>query len=1095
MSIQIALHHRSHYTYDRLVSLSPHLIRLRPAPHCRTPILSYSLRIEPAQHFINWQQDPFSNYVARVAIPEKTRQFMVEVDLVAEMSVFNPFDFFLEPYAETFPFVYPETLKRELGPFLEAEPVTPLLQTFLAGIDRSSCRSIDFLVRLNQVLSRKINYLIRLEPGVQSCEETLTKQSGSCRDTGWLLVQAFRHLGLASRFVSGYLVQLTPDIKSLDGPSGTTHDFTDLHAWCEVFLPGAGWVGLDPTSGLLAGEGHIPLACTPQPSSASPITGAVDECKSEFIHEMRVSRFYETARVTKPYTEEQWAHIQTIGEKIDADMVKNDVRLTMGGEPTFISIDNMDGDEWNFTAVGPEKLKLSRELIARLKGRFAKGGLYHYGQGKWYPGESLPRWAFACYWRKDGEPIWKDDRWLAAPEKSNGVGADDARLFSCALATRLGVDPTFAIPAYEDTFYYVWKERQIPKNLDATKLKLDKDEDRARLARLLEAGLGSVTGFVLPLARGRKDEVRWVSSAWPLRSPHLVLAPGDSPMGLRLPLDSLPAVKETDYPYVHERDPGLALEPLPKRDGFRQQALVKASSAIRSVRKTTSGETDARGIVRTALCAEVRQGKLHIFMPPVATLEEYLELITAVEETAEELQKPVIIEGYPPPHDSRIDHVKITPDPGVIEVNLQPAADWKSLVHNTTALYEEARLSRLGTEKFMMDGRHVGTGGGNHIVVGGAIPENSPFLRRPDLLRSMVCFWQNHPSLSYLFSGMFIGPTSQHPRVDEARHDALYELEIAFKQTPDHVVISPWLVDRIYRNLLVDLTGNTHRAEFCIDKLYSPDSSSGRLGLVELRAFEMPPHARMSLVQQLMLRALISAFWNKPYQKPLIPWGTELHDRFMLPHFVAEDFRDVINHLNENGYNLQFDWFKPHLEFRFPSYGSITHRGITIEIRHALEPWHVLGEEGATGGAVRYVDSSLERLQVHVTGMTDSRYIVACNQRAIPLRKTDTSGEFVAGVRFRAWQPSRCLHPTIPVHTPLKFEIIDTWNERSLGGCTYHVSHPGGLNYTTLPVNSYEAESRRLARFIKTGHSAGKISIPLPETNSEFPLTLDLRRE
>src|SRR5258706_1079676 len=513
MSIQIALHHRSQYTYDRPVSHSPHVIRLRPAPHCRTPILSYSLRINPAKHFINWQQDPFSNYAARVMIPEPTREFIVEVDLVAEMAVFNPFDFFLEPYAEKFPFEYSESLRKELGPFLEADPALPELRQFLARIDRTPCRSIDFLVRLNQLISREIKYLIRLEPGVQSCEETLTGRSGSCRDSGWLLAQTFRHLGLASRFVSGYLVQLTPDVQSLDGPSGTTRDFTDLHAWCEVYLPGAGWVGLDPTSGLLSGEGHIPLACTPQPSSASPITGAVDECESKFSHEMKVSRFHETARVTKPYPEEQWQLIQSLGESIDRDLEQQDVRLTMGGEPTFISIDNMDGDEWNFAAVGPEKFKLSGDLITRLKARFSPGGLVHYGQGKWYPGESLPRWAFACYWRKDGEPIWKDDRWLASPEKNYGFGPPDSLLFARALAARLGVSPAFVMPAYEDAFYYVWKEKQIPQNLDSTKLNLDKDEDRARLSRVLQAGLGSVTGYVLPLARGRSDTIRWLSSA------------------------------------------------------------------------------------------------------------------------------------------------------------------------------------------------------------------------------------------------------------------------------------------------------------------------------------------------------------------------------------------------------------------------------------------------------------------------------------------------------------------------------------------------------------------------------------------------------
>ena len=499
--------------------------------------------------------------------------------------------------------------------------------------------------------------------------------------------------------------------------------------------------------------------------------------------------------------------------------------------------------------------------------------------------------------------------------------------------------------------------------------------------------------------------------------------------------------------------------------------------------------------MRTALCVEPREGRLYIFMPPARSTEDYLDLINAVEETAATLRLPVVIEGAPPPHDSRLNHIKVTPDPGVIEVNLHPANNWPELVHNTTTLYEEARLSRLGTEKFMIDGRHVGTGGGNHVVIGGQTAADSPILRRPDLLRSLVNYWQHHPSLSFLFSGLFIGPTSQHPRIDEARNDSLYELELALKQTPDASAanVPPWLVDRIYRNLLIDVTGNTHRAEFCIDKLYSPESASGRLGLVELRAFEMPPHSQMSLTQQLLLRALIARFWKQPYNGSLVRWGTELHDRFMLPHFVEQDFRDVVDDLQEHGFPFKHEWFDPHVEFRFPLYGVICHRGVKIEFRQALEPWHVLGEQGAAGAAVRYVDSSLDRLQVKVRGMTDSRYVVTCNQQTIPLHPTGTEAEFVAGVRFRAWQPPECLQPTIGVHAPLIFDLVDTWNGRSLGGCAYHVAHPGGRAHNTLPVNAYEAESRRLARFFKTQHTPGKIKPAPAQTNPEFPFTLDLR--
>jgi uncharacterized protein (DUF2126 family)/transglutaminase-like putative cysteine protease len=1111
MAIHVALSHKTRYRYDRPVSLSPHVIRLRPAPHCRTTVLSYSLTVQPRTQFLNWQQDPHGNYLARVVFPEQTRELVVDVDLVAELSVINPFDFFLEPSAEMYPFAYEPRLAGELTPYLTAAPAGPQLCEALRRIDRTSRKTVDFLVELNRQLSHDIRYVIRLEPGVQTPEETLSTRSGSCRDSGWLLVQILRHLGLAARFVSGYLIQLVPDVKSLDGPSGAAADFTDLHAWAEVYLPGAGWIGLDPTSGLLAGEGHLPLAATPDPFGAAPISGAVDECESTLDHEMHVRRIYESPRVTKPYTEEQWRAIDALGHRIDSVLVHHDVRLTMGGEPTFVSIDDMEGDEWNTTALGTNKRERAGALLRRLKERCAPGALLHYGQGKWYPGESLPRWALGCWWRRDGDPIWRDDRLIADETIDHGHGEPDARRFIAALAERLRVDAAHVVPAYEDVWYYLWKERRLPTNVDPLKSELTNVEERTRLARIFEQGLGSVVGYVLPLQREHSAfGAPWVSGRWFIRTEHLFLIPGDSPIGYRLPLDSLPWVAPEDYPYVYEPDPLTPAPALPRRQAVvptgpgRDVAIRDRSRAPRIIEQIAPGPGEsATGIVRTALCVEPRHGRLHVFMPPVSATEDYLDLIAAIEDTAAALTMPVIIEGTQPPIDSRLNHFTVTPDPGVIEVNLHPAHDWPSMVDLTTTLYEEARLSRLGTEKFMLDGRHTGTGGGNHIVVGGPTPADSPFLRRPDLLRSLVAYWHNHPSLSYLFSGLFIGPTSQHPRVDEARNDALYELEIANAQVPAFAgatadepgpIAPPWLVDRIFRNVLVDVTGNTHRTEFCIDKLYTPESSSGRRGLVELRAFEMPPHARMSLTQQLLLRALIASFWTRPYETSLARWGTELHDRFLLPHFVAQDFDDVLDDLERAGYPLRPEWFAPHLEFRFPIYGSITRRGVHVELRQALEPWHVTGEEGGPGGTVRLVDSSLERLQIKVAGMTGARHIMACNGRRVPLHPTGQPGEFVAGIRYRAWQPPSCLHPTIPVHAPLVFDLVDTWNQRSLGGCVYHVAHPAGRNFETFPVNSYEAEGRRLARFFSIGHTPGRLDVAADAINPDFPLTLDLRR-
>jgi uncharacterized protein (DUF2126 family)/transglutaminase-like putative cysteine protease len=1101
MSIRVALHHKTVYQYDRLVSLSPQVVRLRPAPHSRTPVTSYSLRIEPHDHFINWQQDPQGNYQARLVFPNQTRELSLEVDLVAEISVINPFDFFLESYAETFPFQYEDWQARELAPFLVTAPAGPKLLEFLASIDTSKeTRTIQFLVDLNQRLQTAIHYLIRMEPGVQTPEETLGRASGSCRDSGWLLVQILRHLGLAARFVSGYLIQLKPDVKPLEGPEGPQRDFTDLHAWAEVYLPGAGWVGFDPTSGLLAGEGHIPLAATPEPYSAAPVSGMVGPCEVEFHHEMRVTRIHEDPRVTKPYTDAQWQRISALGDQIDEDLLRGDVRLTMGGEPTFVSIDDMDGDEWNTAAMGPNKKRLAGDLLKRLRGQFAPGGMLHFGQGKWYPGESLPRWAFTCYWRTDGLPLWHDPQWIADPTHDYGFHEEDAWMFATALAERLKIGPEYLVAAYEDPLAYIHKEHQLPVNVDPKDNKLDDPEERERLRRVFERGLNHPTGFVLPIQRGwGKYGPEWQTGIWMLRARHLFLVPGDSPVGFRLPLQSLPWEPAHQVQQVWAIDPMAPTTPLPvPQRQFQKEALQQTElEARRRAWESASTPSPTGGpVVRTALVVEARDGCLYVFLPPTNSAEDYVELATAIEDTAARLEMPVLIEGYPPPFDPRLQQVKVTPDPGVIEVNLHPASDWRELVNNTTVLYEQARLSRLGTEKFMLDGRHTGTGGGNHLVLGGPTPPDSPFLRRPDLLKSFIGYWLNHPSLSYLFSGTFIGPTSQAPRVDETRTDSVYELEIAFDLLRGAAFnCPPWLVDRIFRNLLVDVTGNTHRAEFCIDKLYSPDSATGRLGLLEMRAFEMPPHAQMSLAQQVLVRALVAKFWREPHEEAPIRWGTRLHDLFLLPYFVEQDFKRVIQDLRSFGYAFDAEWFAPHLEFRFPVYGRVNYGGVEIELRQAIEPWYVLGEEQGAGGTARYVDSSVERLQVLVRGIVSERFVITCNGRRLPLRSTGTQGEFVCGVRYRAWQPPRCLHPTIPVHTPLVFDVVDVAAGRSIGGCTYHVAHPGGRNYATFPVNSNEAEARRRARFFDFGHTPGPMAVPASDVNPEYPLTLDLRRQ
>ena len=1066
MSIQVALNHWTKYRYDKAVSVGPQVIRLRPAPHCRTPILSYSLGVTPAGHLLKWQLDLHNNHLARLLFSDKTNEFLVKVDLVAELSPFNPFDFFLEPGVEDYPFEYASELAKDLEPYRSVEPAGPLLQAFLGKLPREARGTISFLVDLNRRVGNEIDYVTRLDPGVQTCEQTLEKGTGSCRDSAWLLLQILRHMGIAARFVSGYLIQLAASESASEAASGPQTDSADFHAWAEAFLPGAGWIGMDPTSGLFAGEGHIPLVCTPNASKAAPIEGTVERANVDFSYSMSIRRLNDAPRPSKPFTEESWLQVEQLAHRVDADLEAQDARLTMGGEPTFVGIDEPESPQWNIDALGPTKRVRGLALIQCLREKVAPGALLHYGQGKWYPGEPLPRWALSCSWRVDRVPIWENIDLIAREnvreDQDNSFGAVHAFKFIEALSRRLQVSFENVLPAYDD------------------------------------AESTDVAGYILPIRRRQPSgRLCWSSQLWFARPERLSLSPGDSPIGYRIPTASMPWVAPDKLEYEYELAPFAARVKLPSRPSRRMDLFERRPAADPLPALSTTAET-APELIRPALCVQAREGRLHVFLPYASTLADSLDLLAAVEDTCQYLDQPVWLEGYPPPSDPRLRSFSITPDPGVLEVNLPPASNWDELEQINTVLFEEARHNRLTAEKFAYNGSHLATGGGSHIVIGGATVLDSPFVRRPDLLRSMLAFWQNHPSLSYLFSGMYVGPTSQSPRVDEARMDALYELEVAFSNLPANGC-TPNMIDGLFRNLLVDVTGNSHRAEFCIDKLYPPEGLGLRLGLLELRAFEMTPHVRMGLIEMLLIRALVCTFWKRPFENGLIRWGTALHDRFMLPHFVRRDFSDVLSYLRESDYNFEDTWFAAQLEFRFPKIGSIAADGVELELREALEPWNVLAEETASGQTTRTVDSSFERIQVKLSGIaTESRYVVACNGRRVPLHPTveHSAGEAdgaIAGVRYRARQLSAQLHPTIPVHAPLIFDIIDRWKERSIGRCTYYTGSPDGSPYAVRPANATEAADRRRQRFQVSDPSPRLMAVPAEENNLIFPMTLDLR--
>ncbi len=1072
--VRVAIQHKSRYVYPRPALLGPQTIRLRPAEHARARIESYSLVVAP-EHRLHWQRDPHGNHIARVTF--KAGQAVTELDITVELAVdvqpINPFDFFIDERVRSLPFAYPDSLDGELAPYLVAGD--PAYRLGRAGMELlkelpSKGDTIGVIIEMLAKVRERIAYVIRNEPGVWTPEETLANKRGSCRDSAVLLVALMRARGIAARFVSGYLVQLADEGMIPDEPKGVGTDVVDLHAWAEAYLPGAGWIGFDGTSGLLCGEGHIPLASTASPSHASPLDGTSDVGASAVEFSTSIHRLGHEVRPTTPYTDEVWSQLVDAGDRVDHALTASGLDVWIGGEPTFIAREGQTKEEWQGGAIGADKWKRGRKLADQLRDRLAPGGLILFRQGKVYPGESLPRWALDVIARRDGKPLWPERPLVEAGTIEN------AKTVATKLAAELGIAAALHA-AYEDPWEVLRSEAQLPPSIDPRTAGLDDPEERRRLAKILDRGVGREVGYVLPL--GRQAET-WRTDHWTFRREQLFLIPGDSAIGLRLPLASLPAAA----PILWADAPDL---PDPRRDAPDDgQPAEKRETAVTPPRRD-----DVVTGLRTALAIEPREGQLWMFLPPVPRFADFCELVHAIDRVREATGFAIHLEGYPPPPSPALKRFAVTPDPGVLEVNLPPAASSREAAALHHEVFEAALASGLTAERYMVDGRAAGSGGGNHITIGGPHAEQSPWLVRPTLLASLINFVQHHPSLSYMFSGMFVGPTSQAPRVDEARHDALYELELALPRV--HQNPPAWQVDALLRHLLIDVAGSTHRAELSIDKLFDPGSSFGRQGLVELRAFEMPPHPRMITAQAILIRALVASF-AEPYSHELVRWGSALHDRFLLPYWMWRDFEDVLAHLATTGHALPADAYKPFVELRCPLVGMLDGDVGRVEIRNAIEPWHVLGEETSATGTSRYVDSSMERIEIRAIGLDAERYAVTVNNTLVPLREVAGRDVRVGGVKFRAWCPPHALHPHMGIHHPLRIDLVDTWARRGIAGGAYHVWHPEGRAFDAAPLTRVEAVARRAQRFTHTGPAAWPITARAVAPHPEQPYTLDLRR-
>ncbi|MCG6967495.1 MAG: transglutaminase family protein [Chromatiaceae bacterium] len=1032
MTVRIALRHRIEQRFSRPVNLSTHWLRLRPAPLTNQRITAYSLGIDAEPHFINWVRDPFENNLARLDLPEPVSRLGFDIELLAELEPVNPFDFLVEPLAANFPFAYPAQLRKELAPYLALPLRGPRFAAWVETLDTEPAYILAFLSRVNQQIHESFAFAPPGQPGRVDPEAVLAAGAGWAWQVAWLGTLGLRALGLAARFVSGYRL-------SLDGDGSAA-----AHAWTEVYLPGAGWVGLDPARGLFTDECYLPLAAAPDPLRAVPVVGYREACEEQFNERVEVRQLLVEPEQW-PFSSAEREHLDALGRKIDLDLQAAGVALNVQPGLAFVAATESDLDEWKIAALGPAKRRVAEQLMLRLRERLAPGGVLQVEQGEQFAGDPLPRWRLGCWARTDGAPVCRSGARIGWAQGGAALTPADARAFGERLAHALGIEPTRLAPAYEDGLYRRWLD-PAPSDLIPDAAEISDPERRRALAERLSRESAQLRGYVLPL-RWDAAAGRWASGTWPLRRGAIYLLPGDSPMGYRLPLEGLPlAVQRRIDPERCQFEDRALLPEVHGEVSARLSRVAPLATPLAKADQASAGEGP-----RTAVCAEIRDGSLHCFLPPLTHLEHYLELVAAVELAAESLDTTVVLEGYGPPEDHRLRRIVIEPDAGALRVRLPEAGSSPELQSMLRAAFDEAAACGLHSERVMPDGSRFPPGVGAPLALAGQRPVHSPFLRRPEILRSLIAYWQRHPCLSYLFAGRGIGASGLAPRVDEGRDEALYELAIALERLPAGEIGEPWLADRVLRHLLTDPAGDMRRAEIRVDELYHPVRASRRLGRITLGSFEMASAAELQILQVQLVRALVARFAQLPERPELRPWGTALQDSLLLPRVLWDDFCVVLGELDEAGYPFQAAWFTTLVEQRFPRIGRVQFDDIALELRQAHEPWPVLAEEVSAGGVARFIDSALDRVQVTASGLTPGRYILECNAETVPLQPTGAVGEYVAGVRYKASNPPATLHPSAPPVDALVFDLIDTWSGRVLGGFTYHPARPRGWGTVGVP--------------------------------------------